>query len=163
MSRLSAWKTAWLVAVNRPLVGGGFQIIDDVAAAGQYNPEFTEDDVGAHSIYFEVLGENGFLTLAIFLYLLLSCMTSLRKLRRAFMNSEQESVYYYAKMLEVGLAGYAVSGLFLEMASFDLFYQYVALTIVLKKLSRNALQNAVPESSEPRASTYLPPGQNQLV
>ena len=141
-ARLEAWETAWKVALARPLTGGGFQIIDDTELSQNFNPTATERSVGVHSIYFEVLSENGFITLGIFLVLLASSIISTRKVRKVCQANGLTSFSNYSHMLEISIYAYAVSGAFLEFASFDLFYHLVALVIVLKLLSRDALQRA---------------------
>jgi probable O-glycosylation ligase (exosortase A-associated) len=136
MKRIMAWKTAWRVALAHPLTGAGAGIIDAPEIAASYHPEFTERDVGVHSIYFEVLAENGFITFGLFVFLLLSSFASLQKVKRISRQHGLPRFHYYAQMLQASLAGYAVSGAFLEFASFDLFYHIVALAIILKVLSR---------------------------
>ncbi len=66
MGRINAWWMAWNLARDRVL-GGGFSIYEpDVFA--RYAP--VPDDIHvAHSIYFQVLGEHGFIGLALFLLL----------------------------------------------------------------------------------------------
>ena len=44
-----------------------------------------------------------------------------------------------AKMVEVSLVGYAVSGAFLSMSYFDLFYHLVAITVLLKVFVRRSV------------------------
>ena len=40
----------------------------------------------------------------------------------------------YAQMIQISLLGFLVSGAFLGLANFDLFYQLVAMVILLKML-----------------------------
>ena len=136
-ARFVAWRTAWRLAVARPLVGGGFQIIDDLVIGQRYNPD--ADRTGVHSIYFEVLGENGFIALGIFLSLLLSAILSARKIRKTAGRVGFDDFYCYGYMLEIAICVYAVSGAFQEFASFDLFYQIVAITIITKVLLKQKL------------------------
>lgn len=132
--RLLAWETAWKIAVGRPLVGGGFQIVDDSDIARAYNPEFTEAGAGVHSVYFELLAENGFITFGIFVALLGATIMSLRALRKRATAAGDEEIYCYATGVQVSLFAYIVTGFFLEFASFDLFYHLVAIAVVLKRL-----------------------------
>jgi probable O-glycosylation ligase (exosortase A-associated) len=68
MGRINAWKMAFNMAKDRPL-GGGFDSFKEYTFA-LYAPD--PDDVhDSHSIYFEVLGEHGFVGLGIFLALAL--------------------------------------------------------------------------------------------
>ena len=70
MGRVNAWHMATNLALDRPL-GGGFQIYD-AGVFARYAP-VPEDIHAAHSIYFQVLGEHGFIGL--FLYLALGVLT----------------------------------------------------------------------------------------
>lgn len=132
--RLNAWSTAWQVALARPLTGGGYQIIDDVPTAQLFNPEFTERDVGVHSVYFEVLAENGFITATVFVALMVSAIFSLRRMRKKLRDQPDHHFNDYSHMLELSIIAYAVSGTFLELASFDLFYTNLAMVVVMKAL-----------------------------
>jgi probable O-glycosylation ligase (exosortase A-associated) len=137
--RLGAWKTAWMVATSRPFTGGGFQIIDDPNWSRHYNSEHASGHGGVHSIYFEVLAENGFITFGIYLWVLLSSILSARKVQRVSRERALQSFYCYGCMLQISFVGYVVTGAFLEFASFDLFYQLVAITIVIKVLLRQKM------------------------
>jgi probable O-glycosylation ligase (exosortase A-associated) len=67
MGRINAWKMAFNLAQDRPFVGGGFDIYNPTVF-GRYAP--VPDDIhAAHSIYFQMLGEHGFVGLALFLFL----------------------------------------------------------------------------------------------
>jgi hypothetical protein len=52
-------------------------------------------------------------------------------------------------MLEVSVLAYAVSGAFLSMSYFDLFYHQVVITVILKTLMKAP-------APAPEASTALP-------
>ena len=54
----------------------------------------------------------------------------------------------YTQMIEVSLFGFLVSGAFLGLANFDLFYQLVAMVIILKVIYRDELQPAQPLQPE---------------
>src|SRR5262249_19809521 len=68
--RLSTWKFAWNRVTDHPLVGGGFRVFyDEGDVFFRYAPPEATRARNAHSIYFEVLGETGFVGLALFLWL----------------------------------------------------------------------------------------------
>ena len=146
-ARFGAWRTAWMIAKARPLVGGGFQIVDDLEIGRRYNPDFRPGQGGAHSIYFEIMGENGLLALAVFLALLFTAILSARKVKKQAKRAGLRDFWCYGYMLQIGIMAYAVSGAFLEFASFDLFYQMVALTIVTKVQFGKAMQARASEGS----------------
>ncbi len=85
MGRLNAWQTAINVARDHPLVGGGFEFHSQAVFA-RYAP-VPEDFHSMHSIYFQVLGEHGFVGLALFLAIWF--FTWLRSMRLARMTKGQ--------------------------------------------------------------------------
>lgn len=150
MSRLWTWNTLWNVAVDRPLVGAGFQA-DNIAVFNRYAPLHGEFAVFAgrvyvaHSIYFQMLGEHGFVGLALFLTLgLLVWRMASRVATQAKDHPEHGSwMPMLMRMCQVGLVGYAVGGAFLSLAYLDLPY-YTAVFVVLcdNLLRREARQAA---------------------
>ena len=72
--RVDAWRFAINAASSRPL-GVGFSGTEDVVVFGQYlpDPEATfNQGRAAHSIYFQVLGDHGFVGLGLFLAMMAS-------------------------------------------------------------------------------------------
>jgi len=68
-ARLNSWGTMLNLAKERPIVGGGFEVaMPDVYARYSPNPRFKPQV--AHSIYFQALGEHGFIGLGLYLALL---------------------------------------------------------------------------------------------
>jgi hypothetical protein len=65
MSRVYTWKTLWALALDRPLVGAGFNaaipiVFATYAPRDMGNFDFRNTVLVAHSIYFQALGEHGF-------------------------------------------------------------------------------------------------------
>jgi probable O-glycosylation ligase (exosortase A-associated) len=131
ISRLEAWKIAWLLALDNPFLGGGFGSVGLPEVALKYNPG--KGGYNSHSIFFNVMGEHGLLGLALFCGVILSCILTLQMLRRRHRNLPW--VKNYTHMLEVGFVGYAVTGAFLSAAYIDLFYHFIAATILLQTVA----------------------------
>jgi hypothetical protein len=97
----------------------------------QYSPGV--DWRAAHSIYFEVLGEQGFIGLAIFLGIGIAAYRSGTWVQR---NVREHSEFRWAgelaRMLQVSIAGYAAGGAFLSLGYFDLYYGLVAIMILTR-------------------------------
>ncbi|MBI3772192.1 MAG: putative O-glycosylation ligase, exosortase A system-associated [Gammaproteobacteria bacterium] len=130
LGRINAWNFAMNLASARPL-GGGYEVFKQPwFSMYAPDPDVVHD---AHSIYFEVLGEHGFVGLALFLALLLTTWFSGRKIIRTCRGKEDllwaENL---ARMLQVSLAGYMVCGAFLGLAYFDYVYHIVAIMVLLK-------------------------------
>lgn len=150
MGRINAWWFAFNLAKDRPLIGGGFetftpQLFERYAP----NPENHHD---VHSIYFEVLGEQGFVGLFLFLSLgLFSWFTATRVRKRCARDPDKKWAADLMAMVQVSMAGYATGGAFLGMAYFDLYYHLIAIIVVCDKATadtalaqRKALQPAMP-------------------
>ncbi len=134
LGRINAWWFAFNLASDR-ILGGGFNTFSPDLFL-RYAPDPT-DFHSAHSIYFEMLGEQGFVGLGLFLAILVSSILSLQGLRRRYGRwPELQWVASYADMLQIALIGYMASGAFLGRANFDLYYHLVAATIILKALAR---------------------------
>ena len=137
MSRIYAWKTMWALALDRPLVGGGFAS-DNAALFAIYAPERVGDYVGgavfvAHSIYFQALGEHGFPGLL--LYLLLGFF-SWKKAAQIAKKTEKDAelanwVPLLMRMVQVSLAGFAAGGAFLSLVYFDLPYYIIGYVVLV--------------------------------
>ncbi len=129
--RINAWWMAWNLAKARFPIGGGFAIYEpDVFARYAPNPA---DLHAAHSIYFQVLGEHGFIGLALFLLVfLLAWRSGSWTIRHTRNVPELAWAHDFAKMLQVSLFGFAVGGAFLSLTYFDLPY-YLAVMLVITR------------------------------
>lgn len=134
LGRINAWMFAYNVAKSR-LLGGGFDTFTPDLFI-RFAPDPT-DFHAAHSIYFEMLGEQGFFGLALFLTILASAFFSLQGLSGRYRRwPELRWVSDYANMLQISLVGYVTSGAFLGRANFDLYYHLIAATVILKSMAR---------------------------
>ena len=127
MGRINAWWMAWNLAKDH-FFGGGFEIYN-FENFRRYAPD-PEDVHAAHSIYFQVLGEHGFVGLIIFLILWLLVWRSAGILRKqASARPETEWLVNLGAMCQVSLVAYAVGGAFLSLAYFDLPYNVLLLVV----------------------------------
>jgi probable O-glycosylation ligase (exosortase A-associated) len=135
--RVDAWKFAFRLALQRPLTGGGFHVYGDTPRFLELVPEAVHSRA-FHSIYFEALGEHGFVGLGIFLLIIAAGLAETAKLRRLTRNEPQRAwVYELASMTQVSIVGYAAAGAFLELTFLDLFYAIVMLpTIAANVIAR---------------------------
>lgn len=136
--RLVSWGTTWNFVKDYPIAGGSFRSLPNVDLFQRYQSAPLPGGFlssGPHSIYFQTLGEQGFVGLALYLLLIGSCLISLRSInRRARLFPSTNWMVTYANIVEVSLISFLVSGAFLGLADFDLFFQMVASTIILKIL-----------------------------
>ena len=128
--RLDAWKFAYRLALQRPLTGGGFRVYVDSPLFMQLVPDAAHARA-FHSIYFEALGEHGFVGLGIFLGIIVAGFLKTAQLRKKTRDDPQRAwVYELASMVQVSIAGYAASGAFLELTFLDLFYAIVIMPTI---------------------------------
>jgi probable O-glycosylation ligase (exosortase A-associated) len=144
--RFNAWHFAWNLALDYPLTGGGFATFTPELFA-RYAPN-PRDYHAAHSIYFGILGEHGFVGLALFLGLLASCFWSLYRLKGLGRRWGDERLVAYSRMFTSSLIAYAASGAFLGRHYFDLFFAIVACVVMLKAAVANEILTGEAEDSE---------------
>lgn len=151
MGRINAWTMAFRLAVDRPL-GAGFEGFTPMMFwLYAPNPNDVHD---AHSIYFEVLGEHGFIGLALFLSLgFASWRLAASIIRDARNRPSTQWLADLALMIQVSLVGYASGGAFLGMAYFDLTYSLIASLVVGRVILDKQLRIAEEPVTPPLAST----------
>ena len=141
LGRVVAWKQAVLMAADNPIFGAGFKAGQNQSLWLLYETEFHYLDFivdtshyqadrpkAAHSIYFQVLGDQGFAGLLIFLGILL---LAYRKLVWLTLHADDEWIIALARMLKVSLVAYCVGGAALSLPYFDLSFAIFALVHAL--------------------------------
>jgi probable O-glycosylation ligase (exosortase A-associated) len=92
----------------------------------------------AHSIYFQVMGNHGFVGLFIFLGIFVSTYLAAGRLR-VESRSEPRAAWCdsLGAMCQVSIIGYAVGGAFLSLSYFDLPYNVMMMVILARVWVRN--------------------------
>jgi putative inorganic carbon (HCO3(-)) transporter len=162
--RVGAWQFALHLALDRPL-GGGFNATEVRELADTYPSAWIRTyppGRAAHSIYFEVLGDHGFIGLALYLGLLATIWRYVAQARRA---AKRRSDLAWANDLgtaiQVSLVAFVVCGALLSMAYYDLVYLLIGLSIALRELVRSAETSrqssaATPQSGRSHRDELLP-------
>jgi probable O-glycosylation ligase (exosortase A-associated) len=131
--RFNAWGMAWNLALDRPITGGGFAIYEpDVFQ--RYAPD-PQDLHSAHSIYFQMLGEHGFVGLGLFLLLALVMWRTGTRVIRASTTPDTLWRANLARALQVSMVGFLVGGFAVNIAYWDVFYFELVLLVALERLS----------------------------
>lgn len=131
LGRISAWWNAFGIAKDR-LFGVGFNAATPELFA-RYSP-YPDYVHAAHSIYFQVMGNHGFIGLFIFLAIFGSTYWWAARLRReAAVHPAATWCGELGAMAQVSLIGYFVGGAFLSLSYFDLPYN-VMMMVVLTRL-----------------------------
>jgi probable O-glycosylation ligase (exosortase A-associated) len=153
-TRLAIWRWTFDYAVDNPF-GGGFEAyrqnrlqyaLTDTAEAGAVaavKQEIVQDQGRAyHSAYFEMLGEQGFPGLAIFLLLHAIGIVRMEALRRRFRKAEGEDAWIapLATALQMAHLVYLVGAIFIGIAFMPFMFHLIAAEIGLDNhLRRRAL------------------------
>lgn len=167
VNRLVAWETAYRIAVDRFPLAGGLEW-ESPRASLRYSPVPTMTLV-AHSIYFEVIGSQGFIGLG--MYLLFwwlvwrQCAWLRQRCRRA---AELQWAHSLASMTQVSLVGYAVGGAFLNLAFWEMpYYLFAAIGtakyVVEQHLAATAkAAHGAPDAKSATAATAAGAGDDRL-
>ena len=132
LGRINAWKFAIQVASTH-IFGGGFLAFHPVLFL-IYAPNPTDFHV-AHSIYFQVLGEHGYIGLALYLSVLFATWhTASRIIKQCSNNPELKWMSDLAAMCQVSMVGYMLGGAFLSLAYYDFFYYVIAALVIMQKI-----------------------------
>ncbi len=121
------WGISLQLALDRPLVGTGFMgpydrgVVDRVAPGGPAR--------AVHSIWFELLGEHGFPTFFLWVGLTVAGFYyTARLMRMTRRRPELGWAHDLARMAQVSIVAYLVSGSFLSLSYWDFYW---TLLIVL--------------------------------
>jgi probable O-glycosylation ligase (exosortase A-associated) len=131
MGRISAWWTAFNLAKERPLGVGFNPARSDIFAMYSPYPEMIQ---GAHSIYFQILGNHGFIGLFLWLGMWVLAWRSASWLRKNAADIPQAKwAAEFGAMAQASMVAYFVGGAFLSLAYFDLPYN-VMMAVVLTRV-----------------------------
>ena len=133
MGRINAWHTAFNLAKDR-ITGGGFEAFHP-STFRQYAPD-PNDVHDVHSIYFEVMGEHGFIGIGLFVLIgLLAWRTGSKVIRECRKDPVRKWAADLAAMTQVSMLGYATGGAFLGLAYFDYYYHLVIILVLAYQIA----------------------------
>jgi probable O-glycosylation ligase (exosortase A-associated) len=139
--RFDAWRFGFSLANARPLTGGGFNVYGYQHIFDIYTPDPGKAARAAHSIYFEVLGEHGWVGFFIFIGLgiaaFASCSWVNRHTRR---RTDLRALNDMSRMVQVSLVGFASGGAFINVAHYDLYWHIIAMIVILRVLTEQAIR-----------------------
>ena len=138
--RFNAWGMAYNLTKDRPFVGGGF-VVTTRELFTRYANDVGDEPRAAHSIYFQALGEHGYVGLG--LYLLLGFLTW-RSGDWIIRNTKDLKEYQWASnlasMIQVSLVGFASGGAFLSLLYFDVPYYLMVAMVATRIIVEKALE-----------------------
>jgi probable O-glycosylation ligase (exosortase A-associated) len=140
--RFWSWEFCTRVGLSNPITGAGFDYYS-LDAYERFFPEFLSRWPGkvwsCHSMWFTILGEHGLPGFIIWICLIACCTMTIRKIRSFGKIHQQDQWLKFSDMTTGAMIGYMVSGTFLDVAYFDLFYQLVAAVVIAKTIQENFL------------------------
>ncbi|MEQ1864585.1 MAG: putative O-glycosylation ligase, exosortase A system-associated [Micropepsaceae bacterium] len=149
VGRLNSWQTSWNLAQDRPIVGGGFAATENQRIYRRYKGRGdSTDSRAAHSIYFQVLGDLGFVGLGLYIAMLGAGVYNLLLVQRWTTGREDlDWANMLARMLLVSTVGFVTAGALLSMAYYDAFLCMMALSVALREVVRTSAQSVAAEPS----------------
>jgi probable O-glycosylation ligase (exosortase A-associated) len=158
--RQDAWRFAFNAASSR-LTGVGFSGTEDPTVFQRYLPEPTATfnrGRAAHSIYFQVLGDHGFIGLALYLAILGLAWRLTGRLSGRRSGSDHQ-LHALGQMVRVSLATYCVAGAALNVAYESLVFCLLGLLSAATRLipARTPARHHPSQAARPARSTALQP------
>ena len=145
MGRVIAWQVSSSIALGNPVFGGGFHAVQVQAIWDEFLhapsllgflnlpvPEFSAK--AAHSIYFEIMGDMGFVGLFIFLGILFHAIHTRYVIKRQLKNMGPQWVWArdMADMLLLCIIAYMAGGAAVSLGYFEVIYMVVMLIEMLR-------------------------------
>jgi probable O-glycosylation ligase (exosortase A-associated) len=148
--RISAWKAGTKMALYNPLGVGAGQFPANYI---RYAPEQQTHWMTAHSIYFLILGELGFLGLFTLLGYLASNVVANRRVVQQIRGAPPDVALRSTRLINalgVSLMAYAVAGAFLSAIYYPHMYVLGGLLVASRRIVRELA--LVPATSRPEAA-----------
>lgn len=152
MGRVAAWRISSAIALENPIFGGGFHALQLQSTWNTFKessgllgfvdiPHMPLIAKAAHSIYFEVMGDLGFVGLFIFLAVLGNALWTRRQIKRLAKQGGEQLKWAgdLANLLGVSLMAYMVGGAGVSLAYFETMYVLVMLMEVLRQHVRHCV------------------------
>lgn len=132
--RVTSWKVAYMYARDHFPFGAGFYGPQVASLYHQYFPDHVA--LAAHSIFFQVLGEHGFIGLAIYLCIIIAGFVRCSKIVRATGNKpEHRWAHDLAISVQASIFVFCVAGAALSIAYYDLFIMEIGLLLPLREIT----------------------------
>jgi probable O-glycosylation ligase (exosortase A-associated) len=168
-TRIAVWKWTWDYVQDHPL-GGGFEayrqnslrydakkVEGDGPVQEVQRQVVTDEGRAYHSSYFEMLGEQGFLGLFVWLVLNFGCVLRMEILCRRYEKRTEEEVRWvapYALAMQQGHLVYLVGSLFVGIAFQPFVFMLISLQIGVDSYLRRREKEAAWRPIRARARGY---------
>lgn len=128
-NRIAAWEWSWRMALEHPLVGGGYGVFSLNKMPGE------DGYLEAHNIFFEVVAQHGFVGLALFVWLIAAAYRSCGTVRRLTARNEDLAwANDLAGMLQISLLVFVAGGTFISIATSPFLFDLVPMIVGLRSI-----------------------------
>ncbi|QUM85803.1 O-antigen ligase family protein [Moritella sp. 28] len=135
MGRIYAWIASWEMAVENPLTGVG--VNNFYLNYYLFSPFWDGKNHAVHSTWFQVLGETGFVGLALFIALIIVIFRQLWRTEvssRVLVVSERNTIVTCNDGIFAGLVAFCVAGTFLTQSFTWPLYILLSMNVALAKI-----------------------------
>ncbi len=137
LGRLHFWQVGVVMGNDNPLVGCGFHAYEACYDRYDFSLGAYRTERAAHSSWFGVLGEQGYLGLALYLAVFVSALRSCSAARRLCRRyGEPAELERYANALEASLWVFAAAGSFLSFQYNEMAWHFFGLSLALEAIAR---------------------------
>ncbi len=149
-SRITVWHQALGIALARPLTGAGFRATAIPDVLHYYYPEGTPRAV--HSIWFEVLGQQGFPSFFVWLAMHIVGFVNIRRIRWLARGDPSKAwARDLARMIEVSMIAYLVGGSLLSLGYYDFYFTLLVVLASTHAILKREPVAAVVQAPKRRA------------
>lgn len=139
--RFDAWLFAFRLALDSPILAGGFRAYADDALFLELVPD-APTARSWHSVYFQVLGEHGFVGLVLFVTIFIAGWRRATGLCSLGKRYEIRWAEELGRMGQASFVAFAAAGVFLNMAFFDLYYTVLVIVAAGYRIASHAAPEA---------------------
>ena len=157
--RLDIWKWTWSYVADHPL-GGGFNayVISSFVRHEADGTEYTVTGRAFHSLYFEILGEHGYVGFGLFALMILTMFGTMFRVRRKTRGiAELEWLHDLMKALMMATLIYLCGAAFIGVGFQPPIYYFMAIVISAGQYYVRATKRPSSRSSRPPARTRASP------
>jgi len=139
LSRIATWQWAWALVLSHPIVGGGFGVFTLNAGHIPGRTGWNE----AHNIFFQMMGEQGFVGFGLFCCLIFAIYRSCAVVqKRVRLRTDLAWAADLARATQVALVAFIVGGSFVSIATSPFLYLLAGITVGTRSLVERELGGA---------------------
>lgn len=154
-NRLYLWESGWKIALARPLTGVGFYGTYERSVMETFVPGATARSL--HSIWFETMAEHGFPTFFVWLaFPLVAWFNARRIIKAAVGKDDLQWAVDLARMGQVSIVAFVVSGTFLPLMYYDVYFTIMVVIAATRILVERQLAGQLDQSTVQPWRRFIP-------